>query len=118
MLTYRSNRDLGVVSSLMSLLLGIVEKDPAGYEPCVNKVIDLLSKIGIEKEYARDYVYYGINNPWLQVKLLRFLRYFPATASKDLSKKLHDALQNVMLSAEKVTTKQTVAANTKPIVNW
>jgi len=45
MLTYRSNRDLGVVSSLMSLLLGIVEKDPAGYEPCVNKVIDLLSKV-------------------------------------------------------------------------
>jgi len=117
MLTYRSNRDLGVVSSLMSLLLGIVEKDPAGYEPCVNKVIDLLSKIGIEKEYARDYVYYGINNPWLQVKLLRFLRYFPATASKDLSKKLHDALQNVMLSAEKVTTKQTVAANHKNALN-
>jgi hypothetical protein len=29
----------------MSLLLGIVEKDPSGYEPCVEKVIELLSKV-------------------------------------------------------------------------
>jgi AP-2 complex subunit alpha len=88
----------------MSLLLGIVEKDPSGYEPCVEKVIELLSKVPspsptlaegssnpgggrvrqivLEKEYPRDYVYYNVPNPWLQVKLLRFLRYFPATLKK------------------------------------
>jgi AP-2 complex subunit alpha len=36
----------------------------------------------LEKDYPRDYVYYNIPNPWLQVKLLRFLRYFPATLKK------------------------------------
>ena len=88
----------------MSLLLGIVEKDPSGYEPCVEKVIELLSKVPspspsfaegsshpgggrvrqivLEKEYPRDYVYYNVPNPWLQVKLLRFLRYSPATLKK------------------------------------
>jgi hypothetical protein len=29
----------------MSLLLGIVERDSSGYEPCVEKVIELLSKV-------------------------------------------------------------------------
>lgn len=112
-----SSRDPGVVGSLMSLLLGIVEKDPSGYEPCVEKVIELLSKIVLEKEYPRDYVYYNIPNPWLQVKLLRFLRYFPATLKKDLGRKLHDVLNNIMLSAEKVVAKSSLSNNHKNALN-
>lgn len=112
-----SSRDPGVVGSLMSLLLGIVEKDPSGYEPCVEKVIELLSKIVLEKEYPRDYVYYNIPNPWLQVKLLRFLRYFPATLKRDLGRKLHDVLNNIMLSAEKVVAKSSLSNNHKNALN-
>lgn len=112
-----SSRDPGVVGSLMSLLLGIVEKDPSGYEPCVEKVIELLSKIVLEKEYPRDYVYYNVPNPWLQVKLLRFLRYFPATLKKDLGRKLHDVLDNIMLSAEKVIAKSSLSNNHKNALN-
>jgi len=39
-------KDLGVLNSLMSLLLVVAQKEPEGYEICVDTVIDLLSKVG------------------------------------------------------------------------
>lgn len=38
---------------------------------------ELLRQIIIENEYSADYVYYKIPIPWLQVKLLRLLQYYP-----------------------------------------
>jgi AP-2 complex subunit alpha len=33
----------------------------------------------VDKDYTNDYVYYKVPVPWLQVKLLRLLQYFPPT---------------------------------------
>lgn len=38
-------KDLGVLSSLMSLLLVIAQKEPEGYDVCVPTVIDILGKV-------------------------------------------------------------------------
>lgn len=38
-------KDLGVLSALMSLLLAVAQKEPEGYEGCVDTVIDLLGKV-------------------------------------------------------------------------
>jgi hypothetical protein len=37
--------DLGLLTSVMGLLLGLVTINPAGYEPCVKKVIWILTKV-------------------------------------------------------------------------
>ncbi|EFA74743.1 adaptor-related protein complex 2 [Heterostelium album PN500] len=70
-------QDFGVLNSLMSLLIDLVSEKAEGWEPAVPKVIHLLYKIIIQKENPKEYIYYHIPCPWLQVKLLRFLRYFP-----------------------------------------
>lgn len=38
---------------------------------------ELRPQIVLKKEYSNDYVYYKIPIPWLQVKLLRLLQYYP-----------------------------------------
>lgn len=38
-------KDLGVLSSLLSLLLVVANQDPEGYECCVDTIIDLLGKV-------------------------------------------------------------------------
>lgn len=35
----------------------------------------------VERDFSADYVYYKIPIPWLQVKLLRLLQYFPPTGN-------------------------------------
>lgn len=69
--------NIGVCTSVMSLLLGLVSHAPQGFEGSVEKVILLLSKLVFSKEKRSIYRYYLTLCPWLQVKCLRLLQYFP-----------------------------------------
>jgi AP-2 complex subunit alpha len=42
----------------------------------VQKLLTML-KLVIDREYAATYAYYKVPSPWLQVKLLRLLQYYP-----------------------------------------
>ena len=61
---------------------------------CYTKAVDRLQRVGvknifaqtniltvsqlvIEHEYSATYAYYKVPSPWLQVKLLRLLQYYP-----------------------------------------
>lgn len=39
----------------------------------------ILFKLVIDHEYSATYAYYKVPSPWLQVKLLRLLQYYPPT---------------------------------------
>lgn len=69
--------NIGVCTSVMSLLLGLVSHTSVGFEGSVEKVILLLSKLVFSKEKRSIYRYYLTLCPWLQVKCLRLLQYFP-----------------------------------------
>ena len=70
-------RDLGILSGVMSLLTGIVAHDSAGYEVCIPKVCAVITRLARNKDIPADYQYYLLPSPWLQVKCLRALQYFP-----------------------------------------
>jgi len=70
-------RDLGILSGVMSLLTGIVAHDSAGYEVCIPKVCAVMTRLARNKDIPADYQYYLLPSPWLQVKCLRALQYFP-----------------------------------------
>ena len=76
---------------------------PSGFEPCAARLLDTLRRMVVRPEednapgvaVTRDYTYYGIPSPWLQVKCLRCLQYFDLTTSIDLgslSQLLHQLL--------------------------
>lgn len=92
--------DLGVLTAVVSLLLGLAAEDPAGWEIAIPKVVSLLAKILITREYTKDYVYYSIPNPWLQTKLLRFLRYFPPLTDGQAGARLSEILNVIFGSAD------------------
>lgn len=95
MATLLEETDLGVLLGLTSLLLGIVSKNFEGYEPCVPKLVDIMERLR-ERDVSQDYTYYGIPTPWLQVKVLRTLQYFPAPENPDVLKKLRFILKDIL----------------------
>lgn len=69
--------NIGVTLAVTSLIMTLAQDDPDAFAICYPKAVDRLSKIIVEKKYSPDYVYYKIPCPWLQVKLLRLLQYYP-----------------------------------------
>lgn len=47
------------------------------YSGCYEKAVNRLKRILIERDYSVDYIYYKVPTPWLQVKCLRLLQYYP-----------------------------------------
>lgn len=64
-------------------------------------------QIIINRDYTKDYIYYNIANPWLQVKLLRFLSLYPPPEENASRSKLYEILKKIIASAD-VAKGQTV----------
>jgi AP-2 complex subunit alpha len=88
--------NLGVVTSVSALLLGIVSHSITGYEDAPAKAIHLLAKLAFSKERKSVYRYYLTLCPWLQVKLLRILQYFPPPNDKNVMSRLNHVLNEIL----------------------
>ncbi|GAB4815001.1 hypothetical protein N2152v2_002047 [Parachlorella kessleri] len=95
------DRDLGVLLGLATLLLGIVSRSYEGYDVCVPKLVSVLDRLKA-REVTQDYTYYGLASPWLQVKCLRVLQYFPAPEDPSVRKALVDTLKRILGGSEQV----------------
>ena len=91
-----AERDLGVLIGVLSLLLGIVQHDYKGYEACVPKVINVLERLTVNKDIPPEYLYYGIPSPWLQVKCMKILQYFPTPEDPALLNAQLVAMRNIL----------------------
>lgn len=69
--------DLGVALSVTSLVMALAQDDPEQYKGCYVKAAHRMKKILVDEEYTPDYLYYKVPCPWIQVKLLRLMQYFP-----------------------------------------
>jgi len=90
---------LGVVTATTSLLLGLVSHSPSLWVEAVPKCCKLLSKLthpNAINEYGAEYVYHKTVNPWLQVKILRLLQYYPPPEKEEVQRKLEDALSKII----------------------
>ncbi|PCH33642.1 AP-2 complex subunit alpha [Wolfiporia cocos MD-104 SS10] len=88
--------DLGVVVCVTSLVMAMAFDHLDAYAVCYQRAVDRLQRLVIEHEYTATYAYYKVPSPWLQVKLLRLLQFYPPTEDPTLRKILHDILQTVM----------------------
>ncbi|KAL7712527.1 AP-2 complex subunit alpha [Entamoeba marina] len=68
--------DLCLVSCVIQFLTLIVEKEPEEWQDVSNKLLNILSKL-MNKDYSVEYNYHSVPSPWLQVRILRILRYIP-----------------------------------------
>lgn len=91
-----AERDLGVLIGVLGLLSGIVSYDYKGYEACVPKVITIMERLTRNTDIPPEYLYYGIPSPWLQVKCMRILQYFPTPEDPALLDAQLTAVRNIL----------------------
>lgn len=71
------DQDLGVALSVTSLIMALAQDNPEAYKGCYVKAASRMKRILVDGEYTQDYLYYKVPCPWIQVKLLRLLQYYP-----------------------------------------
>jgi len=91
--------DMGVALSVTSLIMTLAQDDPDTYKGSYVKAAQRLRKIVIDHEYSGDYVYYKVPCPWLQVKLLRLMQYFPPSEDTHIRQLMRDSLQVILDNA-------------------
>ncbi|KAF8950913.1 hypothetical protein BGZ46_004255, partial [Entomortierella lignicola] len=92
--------DLGVCLSVTSLVTALAQQYPESFMMAIPKAITRLHKVIVERDFSADYVYYKIPIPWLQVKLLRLLQYFPPTEDPNMAEMLHNVLQTIINNSQ------------------
>ncbi|KAH9937708.1 Adaptor protein complex AP-2 alpha subunit [Fomitopsis serialis] len=88
--------DLGVVICVTSLVMAMAQDHLDAYAVCYTKAVDRLNKLVIEHEYSATYAYYKVPSPWLQVKLLRLLQYYPPSEDPTLLAVMYKVLETTM----------------------
>lgn len=69
--------DMGVALSITSLVMALAQDQPEQYKGCYVKAASKLKRMLVDGDTAPDYIYYKVPCPWIQVKLLRLLQYYP-----------------------------------------
>eukprot|EP00794_Sanderia_malayensis_P018198 gene18198-20014_t len=93
--------NLGVVTAACSLIKELVQRDPEDYKACVNLAIARLSRL-VTSSYTdlQDYTYYFVPAPWLSVKLLRLLQFYPPSEEAAQVSKLTECLETILNKAQ------------------
>lgn len=69
--------DMGVALSVTSLVMALAQDNQEQYKGACVKAAARMKRILLDGEYSGDYLYYKVPCPWIQVKFLRLLQYFP-----------------------------------------
>ncbi|TFK77097.1 Adaptor protein complex AP-2 alpha subunit [Pluteus cervinus] len=90
------DQDLGVVICVVSLVMALAQDHLDAFAVCYTKAVDRLNRLVIEHEFLATYAYYKVPSPWLQVKLLRLLQYYPPSEDTAIGSTLDKVLQTIM----------------------
>ncbi|KAB5585394.1 adaptin N terminal region-domain-containing protein [Coniochaeta sp. 2T2.1] len=88
--------DLGVALSVTSLVSALAQDNLDQYKGAYAKAAAKLKRIVIDGDFSADYLYYKVPCPWIQVKLLRLLQYFPPSDDSHVRDMLRESLQKIL----------------------
>ncbi|KAF8250787.1 Adaptor protein complex AP-2 alpha subunit [Wilcoxina mikolae CBS 423.85] len=91
--------DLGVALSVTSLVMALVQDNPEAYRTSYVKAAHRLKRLVVDNEYTQDYIYYKVPCPWIQVKLLRLLQYYPPSDDVNIQNMIRESLQQILDTA-------------------
>lgn len=75
------DENIGVALSVTSLVMALAQDQPEQYKGSYVKAASRLKRILVDGDFPPDYIYYKVPCPWIQVKLLRLLQYFPPSGT-------------------------------------
>ncbi|PWY64766.1 Adaptor protein complex AP-2 alpha subunit [Aspergillus heteromorphus CBS 117.55] len=88
--------DMGVTLSVTSLVMALAQDKPDEYKGCYVKAAHRLKRVVVDNDIAPDYLYYRVPCPWIQVKLLRLLQYYPPAEDSHVREIIRESLQQIM----------------------
>ncbi|PYH97454.1 Adaptor protein complex AP-2 alpha subunit [Aspergillus ellipticus CBS 707.79] len=88
--------DMGVTLSVTSLVMALAQDKPDEYRGCYVKAAHRLKRVVVDNDIAPDYLYYRVPCPWIQVKLLRLLQYYPPAEDSHVREIIRESLQQIM----------------------
>ncbi|KAL7616172.1 hypothetical protein Lser_V15G00331 [Lactuca serriola] len=95
-------RDLGVLKSLMNLFVALLANNHEAYSICLPECVKILERLARNQDVPQEYTYYGIPSPWLQVKTMRALQYFPTVEDPTTRRALFEVLQRILMGTDVV----------------
>ncbi|KAI9881312.1 MAG: hypothetical protein M1830_005599 [Pleopsidium flavum] len=91
--------DMGVTLSVTSLVMTLAQDNPDQYKGSYVKAAQRLKKIVVDGDTAPDYLYYKVPCPWVLVKFLRLLQYFPPSEDTHVRNLIRESLQQILQDA-------------------
>ncbi|KAI1330683.1 adaptin N terminal region-domain-containing protein [Xylariaceae sp. FL0255] len=88
--------DIGVALSVTSLVMAVTQDNLDAYKGAYVKAASRLKRIVVDGEFTVDYLYYKVPCPWLQIKLLRLLQYFPPSEDSHVREMIRESLQRIL----------------------
>ncbi|KAH6560473.1 hypothetical protein BASA62_010483 [Batrachochytrium salamandrivorans] len=105
-----SHNNLSVSLSATNLVVALAQQYPDAYSGCVTRVISLLHQIVVKGDFPSEYTYYKIPAPWLLVKLLRLLQYYPSPQSPSVLEELLSTLSKILSNSDRPKNPQQLNA--------
>ncbi|KAH6616625.1 adaptin N terminal region-domain-containing protein, partial [Boeremia exigua] len=99
MISLMDDPDMGVALSVTSLITALVQDNAEQYKGSYVKAANRLKRIVVDNECAEGYYYYKVPCPWILVKLLKLLQYYPPPEDSHIRNLVREALQKIMDSA-------------------
>nr|XP_042897115.1 AP-2 complex subunit alpha-2-like [Parasteatoda tepidariorum] len=89
-----SSRNLGIVTTVSSLLEFLAGKGKLNGFPCVANIVSRLHRLfRASPNDLQDYAYYGVQSPWVVVKLLGLLRKLSVPSESVARSRLLDCIE-------------------------
>ncbi|CDR88083.1 probable alpha-adaptin C [Sporisorium scitamineum] len=92
--------NLGVALAVTSLVMTMAQDHPEAFASSYQKAVQRMHRIVVENDFTAEYVYYKVPIPWLQVKLLRLLQYYPSPDDPTLRKTIETVLDTIINNSQ------------------
>ena len=91
--------DIGVTLSVTSLVMALAQDQQDQYKGAYIKAAQRLKSIVVNNEISADYLYYKVPCPWIQVKFLRLMQYFPPSEDTFVRGIIRESLDRILYEA-------------------
>ncbi|KAI9799591.1 MAG: hypothetical protein M1833_003906 [Piccolia ochrophora] len=88
--------DMGVTLSVTSLVMALAQENPDQYKGSYVKAAQRLKKIVVDGDCAPGYLYYNVPCPWIQVKFLKLLQYYPPFEDTHVRELIRQSLRKIL----------------------
>ncbi|KAL7422361.1 hypothetical protein Q5752_003007 [Cryptotrichosporon argae] len=90
------DRDPAVALTVTTLTTAMAQDNLAAFSGCYQRAVKRLDSIVFDQETPATYIYYKVPNPWLQIKLLRLLQYYPPPDNPSVLDTINGVLQAII----------------------